>query len=281
MVFCGKRVKNEQRCLTQFRRDKWSWLDQSPILFSGTVWRNVEFGLKVRKVPRAERSTKILSALERVGMVDFAMMDIHGLSGGEVKRVALARALVVDPDVLLCDEPTANVDQKHQEIILEILRHANSVRNTSVIFSTHYLSQSRRLADQTILLQNGSLSDEIGENSFEAKILGTSGEKHLLKVSDNCHLTLPEKKLTTKHTEKVTIHLIPEKIRLCPISGDDRQGCTGKVRTISVEGANVRITVDMGIIIAVSMTLEDYRTNPPQAGQTVRVELPEEAVVIS
>ena len=73
-------------------------VDQSPILFSGTVWKNVEFGLRVRGVPKKERAVRIAAALERVGMFHFASTDAHGLSGGEVKRVALARALVLEPD---------------------------------------------------------------------------------------------------------------------------------------------------------------------------------------
>ena len=279
LKFLGDRVGYERGRLTSFRRQV-VLVDQTPILFSGTVLKNVEFGLKVRGVPKAERLTKVLAALDQVGMSNFLTSDIHGLSGGEVKRVALARALAVDPDVLLCDEPTANVDREHQEIILKILKHANSVRNTSVIFSTHYLSQSRRLADYTILLQNGRLSEEIGENSFSAKIIGNSGGKCVVKLSDNCHFNLPEDWFETNTNKDIDLHLIPDKIKLFPIKGDDRRGCTGKITNIGIEGEKVRLTVDMGILLTVLLDIKEYQTSPPVAGKMVRVVMPEEAVVV-
>ncbi|NNK96669.1 MAG: ATP-binding cassette domain-containing protein, partial [Desulfobacterales bacterium] len=161
LCFRSQLVDYSRNNLTRLRRQV-VLVDQTPILFSGTVWKNIEFGLRLRGVTKKQREGKIQGALEQVGMSEFVHEDVYGLSGGEVKRVALARALALEPEVLLCDEPTANVDQQHQEIILKILEHANSVGNTTVIFSTHYLSQSRRLAHQTILLQNGRLSHGVG-----------------------------------------------------------------------------------------------------------------------
>ena len=120
LKFHSRAVNADKRHLFQLRR-RVVLVDQSPILFSGTVWKNVEFGLKVRGLSKKECAFKIPAALEQVGMLDFADADVHGLSGGEVKRVALARALAVEPEVLLCDEPTANVDQENQEVILKIL----------------------------------------------------------------------------------------------------------------------------------------------------------------
>lgn len=279
MAFRREQVKYDRRSLNRLRRQV-VLVDQTPILFSGTVFKNVEFGLSVRGVPKKERAGKISAALEQVGMSEFLLSDIHGLSGGEVKRVALARALAVEPDVLLCDEPTANVDHKHQEIILKILQHANSVRNTSVIFSTHYLSQSRRLADYTILLQNGRLSNEMGENSFAATVIENKIGGYVLKLSDNCRIRLREEMSGKNISGKVRIQLVPENIRLHPITGDDRRGCTGKVTHIGIEGNRVRVIVDMGIVVAVSLNLTEYRQKPPIVGQTMRVEFPADAVIV-
>ncbi len=133
-------------------------------MFTGSVWKNVEFGLQVRKVPSKARRRRIEKALELVGMEGFADYDARGLSGGETKRVALARALVLEPEVLLCDEPTANVDNENQEIIINIIERINKERKGSIIFSTHYLSQAQRLADHTLLLQNGTLSNIVNYN---------------------------------------------------------------------------------------------------------------------
>jgi tungstate transport system ATP-binding protein len=138
-------------------------LDQYPILFTGPVWKNVEFGLKVRGVPKSERKGRVEKALAMVQMENFLLADAHKLSGGESKRVALARALVIEPEVLLCDEPTANVDAENQEIILQILKTINREKRTSIILATHYLSQVRQLANHTLMLEHGCLSDKAVE----------------------------------------------------------------------------------------------------------------------
>ncbi len=156
--FSGSLVEYSEKNLYNIRRQV-VLLDQNPVMFTGSVWSNVEFGLKVRKIMRSERSSLIKKALELVGMEGFANYNATDLSGGETKRVALARALVFKPQVLLCDEPTANVDNENQEIILSILKNLNRVEKTSIIFSTHYLSQGQRLGDHTLLLQNGILSE--------------------------------------------------------------------------------------------------------------------------
>lgn len=85
-------------------------VDQYPILFTTTVYKNLEFGLKVRQIPKKDRDYIINETLEMVGMRDFIQAEAHQLSGGETQRVALARALAVSPEVLLCDEPTSSVD---------------------------------------------------------------------------------------------------------------------------------------------------------------------------
>ena len=279
ICFRGERIRYERKEMTRLRKHI-VLVDQTPILFTGTVRSNIEFGLKMRGVPKFERRIKVMSALERVGMSDFADSGTKGLSGGEVKRVALARALAVEPNVLLCDEPTANVDQKHQEIILKILAHANSNWNTTVVFSTHYLSQSRRLADQTILLQNGRVSAEGGENSYPVSIVNRDGGRLVLKLAADCHLNLASVGSGTVRDGQLRVQLIPEKIRLEPVSGDERRPCTGRVVNIAIEGSTVRVTVDMGIILTAALSLHEYRKQQPLVGQAVRVEFPEGAAFI-
>jgi len=157
MIFRGQPVKMSEQHLQSLRRQV-VLLDQNPILFSGTVRKNVEFGLRIRKMERRKREQRTKEMLALVGMEEFIDFDSRGLSGGEVKRVALARALALSPEVLLCDEPTANVDAENQEIILDTLERINRQKGRSIIFSTHYLSQGQRLAHHTLLLQNGVVS---------------------------------------------------------------------------------------------------------------------------
>ncbi len=216
LFFHDQPVLYDSGALTRLRRCV-VLVDQTPILFSGTVWSNVEFGLKVRGVGPKERQTRISGALEQVGMGAFSRSDVYGLSGGEVKRVALARALAVDPDVLLCDEPTANVDQQHQEIIMKILEHANSVRNTSVIFSTHYLSQCRRLAHQTILLQDGRLSIHLEDNLFSGLVFRDQSGIAVFRLADRFDLPIAARPLEAIPHGSARAHIVPELVSLSPL----------------------------------------------------------------
>ena len=159
LQFCGQEVTSDRQHLLDLRR-RVVLVDQYPILFTGPVWKNVEFGLKVRGIPKKNRQIRIQEVLELVGMETFIMADAHKLSGGESKRVALARALAIEPEVLLCDEPTANVDEENQEVILRILERINVENKTSIIMATHYLAQSKRLAHYTLTLEYGRLADK-------------------------------------------------------------------------------------------------------------------------
>jgi tungstate transport system ATP-binding protein len=269
IYFRSERVIYEGAMLTRLRRQV-VLVDQSPILFSGTVWKNIEFGLKVRQISGAEKRLKIEQALERVGLADFAQVDVHGLSGGEVKRVALARALALEPDVLLCDEPTANVDQEHQEIILKILDHANSARNTTVIFSTHYLSQSRRLAHHTLLLQNGRLAEHLDENSFRGSVVAC-GDKQQFRLADRHLLPLKDSESAELPGRTARAHIDPTRIKLRPASAGDQ--ITGEIVSINAENGRVRLMVDIGVRLQVVMQTEDFKRRQFQVLQPVAVVL--------
>jgi len=278
--FRSATVSYDNSSLTRLRRQV-VLVDQSPILFSGSVWKNIEFGLKVRNIPKKQRTQKIEQALARVTMSEFARNDVHGLSGGEVKRVALARALALEPEVLLCDEPTANVDQEHQEIILKILSHANSIRNTTIIFSTHYLSQSRQLADHTLLLQNGRLSKNMEDNIFHTRLV-KRGDSLMCRLGDTMVVPFIDPQGAAQENRQARIHIDPEKIELIRDLSSAESGMTacGTIVSISKENSSVRITIDIGMKLHVLMPADRFVGQPFQVLQEVGVVIPEEAVVL-
>jgi len=141
-------------------------VEQHPILFTTTVHKNLEFGLKVRRVPKQERDRIITESLELVGMHHLAQAPAHRLSGGETQRVAIARALAVNPEVLLCDEPTSSVDVENQVAIINILRQVNELKKITIVFTTHERYQVTSLAHHTLFLNHGKLVDNDGENLF-------------------------------------------------------------------------------------------------------------------
>lgn len=123
-------------------------VDQHPILFSTSVYKNIEFGLKIRKIPKQERKKIIEASLDMVGMREFMSADNHHLSGGETQRVAIARALACSPKVMLFDEPTSSVDVSSQIAIENIIRNLHTEKGISIIFSTHDLLWASKLADE-------------------------------------------------------------------------------------------------------------------------------------
>lgn len=102
-----------------------------------TVYENVEFALLLQKISPEERYKAVMSALEWVGLTDKAKSRPAQLSGGESQRVAIARAMVKRPDIVLADEPSANLDAKNSHTILQTMRRLNKELNTTFIFATH------------------------------------------------------------------------------------------------------------------------------------------------
>ncbi len=127
---------------------------QRPVLLRATVRANVAYGLALRG-ERADR--RVDEMLERVGLQSLAHAFAHKLSGGEMQRVALARALVIDPQVLLLDEPTANLDPYNVGLIEQIVREHNRARGTTVVLITHNVFQAKRLANRVGLMLGGRL----------------------------------------------------------------------------------------------------------------------------
>jgi len=126
---------------------------QTPIMFSDTVTNNVAFGLKARGVCKVECEERILAMLVALELEHLAKALATTLSGGETQRIALARALILEPEVLLLDEPTANVDVGAAEGIERILQ--SLIPRTTLIMTSHNRAQSERLATSSTLLEHG------------------------------------------------------------------------------------------------------------------------------
>jgi putative ABC transport system ATP-binding protein len=130
-----------------------------------TVFENVEFPLLLLKMPTAERRKAVLDALEWVGLSDREESKPAQLSGGECQRVAIARAMVKKPEIVLADEPTANLDAKNSHNILQTMENLKGERETTFIFATHDEKVIQYL-HRKISLEDGHVAkDELIKNS--------------------------------------------------------------------------------------------------------------------
>jgi tungstate transport system ATP-binding protein len=137
---------------------------QRPMLLNRSVQANVAFGLKLRG--QRNSSARIASTLAQVGLESLARQRAHTLSGGEAQRVALARAMVLHPDVLLLDEPTANLDPYNVGLIEDIVQDLNRQRQTTLVLVTHNVFQARRLAGRVALMLEGRIVEVAGVDDF-------------------------------------------------------------------------------------------------------------------
>jgi tungstate transport system ATP-binding protein len=139
----------------RFLRGKCVYVHQNPLLLTGSVFANAAYGLKIRKYDKETIKTICDKYLFALGLGELASRPSENLSQGEIKRTAIARALAVAPEVLLLDEPSANVDENSLLKIQEVLLKVKS-EGMTVIFSSHDNSFIK-LADQVFTLKNGSV----------------------------------------------------------------------------------------------------------------------------
>jgi tungstate transport system ATP-binding protein len=128
---------------------------QRPALLNRSVTANVAYGLRLRG--RRDVRAAVAATLELVGLAGLAKASARTLSGGEAQRVALARALVVEPQVLLLDEPTANLDPYNVSLIEQIITDVNRQQGTTGVLVTHNVFQARRLAHRVALMLDGRI----------------------------------------------------------------------------------------------------------------------------
>jgi tungstate transport system ATP-binding protein len=157
IVFAGMGVNG--RVPLEMRR-RVTTVFQTPGLLNRSVAANIGYGLRLRGQKLSP--TQLDQWLERLGLTGLKKQRPGQLSAGEAQRVALARALVIRPDVLLLDEPTANLDPYNVDLIEKIVRQENEEQGTTAVLVTHNIFQARRLAHRTALLLSGRLV-EIGE----------------------------------------------------------------------------------------------------------------------
>lgn len=213
---------------------------QRPYLLRGTVRDNLELGLRLRGIPARERSRRVGAILEQVGIADLGPRPAGSLSGGEAQKAALARALVLEPEVLLLDEPFSFLDQLSIQEIERLVAMANRDHGRTVIFTTHDLVRGQALADRVVSLFAGrtvaaSLVNLLrGRSDPAAGIFDTGRLRIAVPPGGGACLT---------HLAIDPNHLVLSRE---PLHSSMRNCFPGRVTAIAEEGSRVRVVVEAG-----------------------------------
>jgi molybdopterin-binding protein len=248
---------------------------QKSHLFSGAVRDNLRFGLRAAGVPRSEWRARIDPTLDELGIAGLRDADVARLSGGEAQRVALARALVLEPDVLLLDEPTANLDVTVRRRFREELGLIMRNRARSVLLITHDAGDAFDLADRVAVMEDGRIvqvgtPEELTADPATPFVAAFTGAELLLdgvveRVGDGTvdvragDATLvarcPEGRLAP--ADRVHVRYRPEDVVLTPSGAPDvsaRNCLPMTVRSVRPVGGLVRVRLEGPITLAALVT---------------------------
>ena len=247
-------------------RRRMAMVFQKPAVLNTTVANNVAFGLKFRDIEKSEIDSRVHEALDIVGLLHLADRKAVTLSGGEMQRVAIARALVTRPEVLLLDEPTANLDPVNTELIENLIRHIHQRFHTTIILSTHDMIQGQRLADRIGVIMNGRIA-QVGslhdifyrphgrdiarfvgiDTTLKGVVASNEGGLANIAVSN----VALEAITPCKPGTHVALYIRPEEVTIALRDGDQsrtsvRNKLAGTITKMVPFGPFLRVTLDFG-----------------------------------
>jgi tungstate transport system ATP-binding protein len=161
----GQILLNNQNTDAKALRQVSTLVFQKTAVFTMNVYDNLAYGLRIRKVPKEEIAKRVLEALAAVRLSGFEKRRAKKLSGGEQQRIALARAFLLDSNVLLLDEPTANLDP-NSAIIVEKAIVSKKSSQRIIVMATHNLNQARRMADEIVHIHDGEIVEVAPPEDF-------------------------------------------------------------------------------------------------------------------
>ncbi len=227
-----------------------------------TVRENLCFPLQVRKVPAAEIDAKVNRALAMVQLESFAARYPQQLSGGQQQRIALARALVFDPQLVLMDEPLGALDKNLREQMQLEIRHLHTQLGITVVFVTHDQSEALTMSDRIAVFNHGVIQQidsaeqlyEEPENSFVANFIGENNvldgtveevDGEQCRVRLDCGAALQARSRGVRAGARTTVSVRPERALLNGSSEACANRFDATVKEIIYLGDHVRVRVDL------------------------------------
>ena len=238
-------------------RQRVTLVEQRPILLRGTTRENLEFGLRVRGIRRTEVKRVVANVAARLGITPLLDRRRHELSDGEVQRIAVARALAVEPDVLLLDEPVSSADRAAAQTLYHALAEERARRPLAVCLASHQLEDAYRWADDVRALADGRLSPVTPENLFRVDLPaeGAGDLKHV-------RVGRVEIAALTDKSGPAILAVPPTDILVSrePLTSSARNVFCGRVtRLARHRGGAVHVTADVGVELVAVVTEDAAR----------------------
>lgn len=236
LLYDGNEVN--QRNFKYFRKLV-GYVQQSPYLLRGTAFKNIELGLKLKHVDKATRVNKVMEVMALLGITELANRNARTLSGGEAQKVAIGQVLVLDPVVLILDEPFSHLDKNSIHELEQLILKLKTDIGKTVIFTTHNQYQAQWLAEDVYSVMKGKLLLSHLINLF-------SGQFDFKKNTFNTGkqlIIIPE---GTNEAEHIAID--PRQIVLSKEKLDSsmQNSFSGKITGMVEENGQVRVSVDTG-----------------------------------
>ncbi|MCK4245302.1 MAG: ATP-binding cassette domain-containing protein [Candidatus Omnitrophica bacterium] len=253
ILFREKEVTSKNSNLVLLRK-KITLVMQDPYLFKGSVIQNVYYGLELRSLKFNEVKEKIGKALNMLGLWKLRNRDVQTLSGGERQKLALARAIILDTEALLLDEPTAYLDEVYTASIEEFISNIMAKSSRTLIMATHNLEQAHRLSKEIIFLLGGRIQSVSPWNAYSAEVRG-EGDLKTAQINSG-----PEIYVVTKKSGRRRLGIDPKNIILSldRIESSALNSFKGKVTSIKEINDLMQITVKRGVDFNILITHKSF-----------------------
>jgi tungstate transport system ATP-binding protein len=224
---------------------------QKPYLFRTTVRRNVEYPARARGMGGNEAAKRASAAMERLGVAHLADRSARTLSSGEARRVSIARAVAVEPELLLLDEPLANVDAQYTRVIESLITELAG-RGTTMLVATHVQDLAYHLSAAVVRMEHGRLVPPAIENLLEGELADSDKEGEAILMID----AGPSLEIATERRGRVRAAIEPKDIVVSveELHSSARNHLRGTVTALEDRGTVVHLTADVGVPLVVTVT---------------------------